>query len=214
MDVYPSLPSKRYSQLRHEIQSGDILLCSGQSFFSNMIKQATNSVWSHVAFILRLDVIDRIMILESVESIGVRTVPLSSYIGDYNGTGRGYPGQLVIARHEDLKQENIINLSKMAIDLLGYPYNTQEILRIAARIGMDTLGMPPQGLDTPTGREFICSEYAHACFKSVGVDIDFNPLGYVAPADFARCNKVELLSYIQQENLRVAMNLNDVEIVV
>lgn len=204
MDILPSLPNKSYQELRHKIRSGDILLCSGQSFFSNMIQQATQSVWSHVAFILRLDVIDRIMILESVESIGVRAVPLSSYLSDYNGTGKAYPGKLVLARHADLKQENIIKLSKMAIDLLGHPYNNQEVLRIAARIGMNSFGLPVQELDTPTGREFICSEYAHVCFKSVGVDIDFNTLGFIAPADFARCHKVELLSYVQTENARIS----------
>lgn len=203
MDVFPSLPIKRYEQIRKEIKSGDILLCSGESFFSNMIKHATNSVWSHVAFILRLDSIDRIMVLESVESIGVRTVPLSSYVRDYNGSGKGYPGRLMIARHQDLNSKNIINLSKMAVDLLGYPYNSQEIARIAARISFNNLGLPLQGINTPTGREFICSEYAHACFKSVGVHIDFNPLGFITPADFAKCYKVELQNYVQTEILRM-----------
>ena len=67
MDGFPHLPRKNYHEIRHEIRSGDILLCSGQSLFSTMIQKATNSVWSHVAFILRLDMIDRIMVLESVE---------------------------------------------------------------------------------------------------------------------------------------------------
>lgn len=109
----------------------------------------------------------------------------------------------MVARHQDLKKENIINLSKMAVDLLGYPYNQEEILRIATRIGAKTLGFPTQGIDTPTGREFICSEYAHVCFKSVGVRIDFNPLGFIAPADFAGCHKVEMLHYIQTEKVKV-----------
>lgn len=196
MDPYSSLPTLSYESLRSTIKSGDILLCSGESFFSNLIKQATQSVWSHVAFILRLDVIDRIMILESVESIGVRAVPLSSYINDYNGTGKPYPGKLLLARHTDLKQQNIINLSKVAVDLLGHPYNKQSIIRIAQRIGANSLGFPIQGMDTPIGKEFICSEYAHICFKSVGVTIDFNPLGFITPADFARCHKVKALNYL------------------
>jgi len=199
MDVFPNLPNKNYAQLRREIQSGDILLCSGTSFFSNLIKQATQSVWSHVAFILRLDMIDRIMVLESVESIGVRTVPLSSYVQDYNGTGKSYPGKLVIARHHDLKSENIAQLSKMAIDLLGYPYNKEEILRIAARIGMNTFGLTQHSMDMPSGREFICSEYAHVCFKSIGLKIEFNPLGFIAPADFARCHEIDLKHYVSTE---------------
>lgn len=204
MDVFPNVISKNYLQLRKEIKSGDILLCSGSSVFSNMIKQATNSVWSHVAFILRLDVIDRIMVLESVEGIGVRTIPLSSYARDYNGTGKAYPGKLLLARHQDMKQDNIIHLSKVAIDLLGYPYDTQEISRIATRVSLNALSIPTYGIDTPTGKEFICSEYAYTCFKSVGVTIDYNPLGFITPADFARCKKVNAMSYIATEDVSEA----------
>ncbi|EKD72752.1 MAG: hypothetical protein ACD_45C00597G0002 [uncultured bacterium] len=202
MDEFPNLPSKRYQQLRHEIKSGDILLCSGNATFSNMIKQATKSPWSHVAFILRLDFIDRIIVLESVESIGVRAVPLSSYVFDYNTTGKGYAGRLMLARHRDLKQENIVNLSKIAMDLLGYPYHTEEILRIAARIGMNTIGLNRLAQDVLPQREFICSEYAHICFKSVGITIDYNSLGFIAPADFARCPHVDALSFVQTEEMR------------
>lgn len=207
MEIYPSLSIEKYDSLRSQIQSGDILLCSGNSFFSNMIRKATDSVWSHVAFILRLDIIDRIMVLESVESIGVRAVPLSNYIRNYNGSGQGYPGRLLLARHHDFRQKNIINLSKFAVDLLGCPYNKDEILRISARIGMHAFGFPSQGMDTPTGREFICSEYAYLCFKSVGVNIDFNPLGFISPADFARCNRVELLSYMSTEETMITQSV-------
>ncbi|EKD53982.1 MAG: hypothetical protein ACD_60C00133G0002 [uncultured bacterium] len=196
MDDFPNLPVKRYEQIRNEIQSGDILLCSGNAVFSNLIKQATKSPWSHVAFILRLDLIDRIFVLESVESIGVRAVPLSSYVFDYNATGKGYEGRLMLARHRDLKPENMINLSKTATDLLGYPYHTEEIIRIAARISKHTLGLSDTVEEMPK-REFICSEYAYVCFKSVGITIDYNPLGFIAPADFARCAKVDALSFIE-----------------
>lgn len=133
MENFSHLPIKNYQQLRKEIQSGDILLCSGNSLFSNLIQKATNSIWSHVAFILRVDMIDRIMVLESVESIGVRAVSLSSYIKDYNGTGKGYSGRIMLARHRDVQQKNIANLSKHATDLLGYPYGHKK-LRVLQRV--------------------------------------------------------------------------------
>jgi len=207
MDDFPNLPTKRYYQLRREIKSGDILLCSGNAAFSNMIKQATQSVWSHVAFILRLDAIDRIMVLESVESIGVRTVPLSNYVFDYNGTGTGYDGRLMLARHRDFQAKNISDLSKKAVDLLGYPYHTEEIIRIAARISMNSVGIKDQEQDAPPSREFICSEYAYICFKSVGIKIDYSPLGFISPADFAHSPRVESLSFIQTESLATVASL-------
>src|SRR5437867_8122662 len=107
MEEFPTMPIKHYRELRHEIRSGDILLCSGSSVFSTLIQKVTGSVWSHVAFILRVDAIDRIMVLESVESIGVRAVPLSNYVNDYNATRKGYPGRLMLARHHDVRQDNI-----------------------------------------------------------------------------------------------------------
>lgn len=198
MEEFPHLPSKHYKELRHEIRSGDIILCSGNSIFSTLIQKATGSIWSHVGFILRVDAIDRIMVLESVESIGVRTIPLSSYVRDYNATGKGYEGRIMLARHHDVKRENIVKLSRSAVDLLGYPYGREEIVRIAARISLHSLGFH----DTShhfARREFICSEYTHACFKSIDVDIPFNGMGFIAPADFARCSRIEPICYIENE---------------
>jgi hypothetical protein len=34
--------------------------------------------------------------------------------------------------------------------------------------------------------EFICSEYVARCLKAVGIDIEWDGLGFIAPADFAR----------------------------
>ncbi len=200
MEKLPSVKMKTYSTIRPEIQSGDILLCSGNSAFSNMIQHTTKSMWSHVGFILRLDIIDRIIVLESVESIGVRAVTLGSYVRDYNGTGKGYPGQIMVARHADVKPENIINLSHYATGLLGYPYGTQEILRIMTRISMNNIGLNLTHPDALPTREFICSEFAYVCFKSIGVEVEYDSLGFIAPADFARSPKVKPVNFIHVEN--------------
>lgn len=199
MEEFPQLNTKHYKDLRHEIRSGDILLCSGSSIFSTLIQKATNSIWSHVGFILRVDAIDRIMVLESVESIGVRTIPLSNYVHDYNATGKGYPGRLMLARHHDVREENIAKLSRRAVDFLGYPYRTDEIVHIAARLSLQNLGFPAQIADSAGQRAFICSEYAQVCFQSIGVAIDYNSAGFIAPADFARSHKVNPICYIHSE---------------
>ena len=199
IDTYPTAPIQNYEILRSQIRSGDILLCSGNAFFSHLIQKTTNSVWSHIAFILRLDIIDRIMVLESVESIGVRTVPLSSYAHNYNGTGKGYPGRILLARHSQFDPTKIANLSKTAVDLLGYPYDKEEILRIANRIITkgSGLNLPSEGLDED--QAYICSEYAYKCFESVGVHIEHNSEGFVTPADFARCAFINAVSFIKTD---------------
>ena len=168
LDHIEKIPSHK---IRSHIRSGDILLASGNSTFSSLIQRATKILWSHVAFVLRIDQIDRIMVLESVESIGVRTIPLSNYVNDYNGTNSGYPGKLMIARHTDFNPENIGKLSRIATSLLGHPYNQQEIIRVAMRIGMGEIGIKTPPKDPTNNKSFICSEYAHLCFKSVEVKI-------------------------------------------
>jgi hypothetical protein len=205
MEELSVAPYQSYKDIRSDLRSGDILLCSGSSVFSTLIQKATNSIWSHIAFILRLDVLDRIMVLESVESIGVRTVPLSSYIFNYNGTGKGYVGKVLVARHADVKPENIPNLSRHAIDLFGYPYSKEEVVKIATRISLNALGVPMPILELPQ-REFICSEYVYTCFKSIHVEIEFNAMGFVAPADFARCPKLKPLYFLKEEEDEKARN--------
>lgn len=208
MDRSSTLPTKHYKELRNEIRSGDILLCSGNTIFSTLIQKATGSKWSHIGFILRLDHIDRIMVLESVETLGVRAIPLSNYVYDYNATGKGYPGELLLARHEDVKEENIAHLSRSAVDFLGYPYRTEEIVHIAARLGLQSLGFPHQAPDSKDQRAFICSEYAQVCFQSIGVHVEHNPVGFISPADFARHHKVEHICHIYSEQERVMQRQN------
>ena len=187
---FPELIECDYTSIRQQIRSGDILLASGSSVFSQLIQHVTSSVWSHVAFILRLDAIDRIMVLESVESIGVRTVPLSSYIDDYNGTGKGYPGKLLIARHDQFSLATINTLSQAAVDLFGYPYAAEDIVRITSRIGMNSLGLAKDHPLIQAHKAFICSEYVYECYKSVGITIDYNQEGFIAPADYAKSEHI------------------------
>ena len=129
-----------------------------------MIRAGTKSVWSHVAFVMRLDAIDRIMVLESVEPLGVRTVPLSKYLTDYDSKGNPYPGRLAIARHDAFhakaSSKRLLKFGQFAVDLFGYPYDQDEVAKIAARIVASYL--PFSAADKKAlkrDREYICSEY-------------------------------------------------------
>lgn len=193
---FPSVDAMEYEDLRPTIRPGDILLCSGSGMFSRMIQKATKSVWSHVGFVMRLDVIDRVMVLESVEPIGVRTVPLSHYISNYKDC-EGYPGRLLLARHDDFEEVPSAKLRKMsefAVDLFGYPYDRDEIIRIAGRIGKDLFGFSKS--EFKRDQEYICSEYAWECYKSVGITIPYDRRGFVAPKDFAAERSVKAVAEI------------------
>jgi uncharacterized protein YycO len=200
---FPSLRAEDYRSVRARVQSGDILLCSGSGMFSKLIQRFTDSVWSHVGFVIRLDSIKRVMVLESVEPLGVRTVPLSHYVKDYKGDGKGYPGKILIARHDEfatIEPRQLNRMSRFAVDLFGYPYDKDEIAKIAARI---TTGKIPligkffKERDLKPDREYICSEYAYECYQSVGIDIPHDKRGFVAPRDFARCRQVRAVANIK-----------------
>ena len=195
MPVFPQLPIKQYTDIRNEIQSGDILLCSGSYMFSKLIQKATGSCWSHVAYVLRLDSIDRVMVLESIEGKGVRTIPLSEYVANFEGSGSGYQGRLALARHGEFSQkatsENLKRMSQFAVDRFAYPYDEEEIARITARIVGSFLGFEKG--DTKRDQEYICSEYVYECYRILGIEVSYDKRGFVAPADFARNDRVELL---------------------
>ncbi len=199
---FPRRSVTDYDRVRPRIESGDLLLCSGTGTFSRMIKAATESVWSHVGFVIRLDVFDRIMVLESVEPLGVRTVPLRKYLVDYDNRGNPYPGRMVVARHRRLSgvmtSAAMRMFGKFAVDLFGYPYDKDEILRIAGRIMVSHL--PFSGSDRKAlrrDREYICSEYVWECYRKLGITIEHDRKGFISPADFAKAREVELVAVLK-----------------
>lgn len=204
-DRFPtSEPPSDYSKLRDEIRSGDLLLCSGSGWFSKMIQRATGSVWSHVAFVMRLEALDRVMVLESVEPLGVRTVPLSKYLHDYDSLGNPYPGGLVLARHTHFGTDAEMRpFGQFALDLFGYPYDKDQIAKIAARIAASHLPFSDQERrQLEPDREYICSEYVHACYQHIGIDIPHDRRGFIAPADFAHDPDVSLFAILQAQPAR------------
>jgi hypothetical protein len=186
MALFPEVPCLPYPVARALIATGDILLCSGHAAFSKLIQYSTKSPWSHVAVVLWLHNLDRLVVLESVESIGTRMVPLRHYVQDYNGSGQGYHGRVYIARHADwtaLPPARMRVFSQWMLDKLGRPYDKAEILEIAVRITAGVLGIPPR--EVVPNLANICSEYVEEFYRWVGLTIPYDPRGFVAPKDFA-----------------------------
>jgi hypothetical protein len=172
-----------------------------------MIQAATRSRWSHVALVLRLDAFDRIMLLESVEPIGVRTVPLNQYLSNYDQKGNPYPGEMQIMRHRDfaarVDADRLAELGRFAVDHFGYPYDSQQIAEIAARITLnrmapemlDSFPAPPQA---GTPQAYICSEYVAACYAQIGLEITPGTFGFTAPADFAQHDAIKTIKTLEK----------------
>ncbi len=182
------LPVIPYSDIRTQLKSGDILFTSGDYLISKAIQKMTGSPWSHVGIVFRIDSIDRILLLESVEDMGVRFAPISKYINDYE-KGKPYKGQAVLARCKDVTPETIKGLSTFGIDELTQPYDKDEIAKIMARI---TLGIGRKKRD----REYICSELVYECFIHAGKEFAYNPKGFISPEDVWIDEKLSLVGRV------------------
>ena len=195
MVQFPKLTTRAYDEARQNIRNGDVLMASGSYMFSKLIQKATNSCWSHVAFVMRLDEIDRVMVLESIEGKGVRTVPLSEYVKNFEGTGQGYQGRLAIARHQNFATQatptKLRAMAQFAVDRFARPYDDEELARITARIVGSFIGFKKG--EIKRNEEYICSEYVFECYKQLGLNIAYDKRGFVAPADFANDANMRLL---------------------
>ena len=98
---------------------------------------------------------------------------------------------MAVARHADFaaraNQEALRRLGRFAVDLFGYPYDKDEIAKIAARIVASKIGFTRRVRQAvKRDREYICSEYVWECYKSLGIHIAYDRRGFIAPADYCQ----------------------------
>ncbi|HEY5106789.1 MAG TPA: hypothetical protein VII73_08450 [Caulobacteraceae bacterium] len=199
-DVLTKLPPEGLQTISRQIRDGDLLLCSANDPFSRLIGWSTKSPWTHIALAYRWPSLKRIMAFECVQHIGVRAVPIERFISQTSSGTRPYPGKIILARHENFADRRkaddpgpMKRLADFAVDKIGDKFSSGEILKIATRIvvGRFNRHMPKSlGPDD----EFICSEYVARCFEKIDIQILWDGLGFIAPADFARDPKVHAVA--------------------
>jgi hypothetical protein len=142
------------------------------------------------------------MLLESVESIGVRAVPLSRYFNNYRQSGAGYAGELACYRHRDFPGEAdsspaLTRLARFAIDRLGWPYDGQQIAELAARLTLHhinpKLALPEMPTSSLDNQAYICSEYVADAYAELGLRIACQTCPYVTPGDFVADPRIRAL---------------------
>lgn len=198
--VFDDFPPRPYAEVRELVRDGDLLLCSVNERMSRLIRWATRSPWSHVALAFRLTDIDRVMVLECVEHLGVRAVPLSGFVARTSHGVHPYPGRILLARHAGLaaksRRQPLKRMAGFAFDRLGDRFSQAEMAKIALRIILGRLHMKtPRALGPDD--EFICSEYVARCFQAVGLQAPWDGYGFIAPADFARHPRVAPVAQIR-----------------
>jgi Permuted papain-like amidase enzyme, YaeF/YiiX, C92 family len=179
------LPIMPYEKIRPFLKTGDIFFSSGSYAFSGVIQKLTNSVWSHVAVIYKDELLDRVMLLEAEPYIGIRLIPLSKYLRDYNGKRRPYKGQIVIAKlKEPLELEHLKKGIQFGLDELTRPYDNYEIARIMVRILLRIS-------KRERNRAYICSELVRDMFAKAGMVIQYNDT-YISPQQIYKDHRIEM----------------------
>jgi hypothetical protein len=198
-DVFERLKPLSLSEIEPMIRDGDVLLCAAHDAGSKLIAWSTRSPWSHVALAYAWETVGRVMAFESVHTLGVRAVPIQTFITRTSSGVTPYPGKIVLARHCEFDERAAADpnakrrFADFAVDRFGDPFATKEILKIAARVvlGRRLKPMPPM---LAPDDEFICSEYVAKCFEQMGILIPWDGAGYMAPGDIAADPKVEAIA--------------------
>jgi len=192
-----------YKTLREKIKTGDVLICEGEKGFSKFISFATKSKQTHVGFLVVLEDIDRIIVVESVESKGVRPVALSKYVTDYDNKGNPYHGEIYIARHKDFEKqekdypEKLEEMLIFAVDAMGYPYSVKQIVRIAYYILFKKV---VNTVLSAMRKEWICSVFIGELYKVFGLIVrheEKSKFPYLIPADFVNDEKFEIIGRLK-----------------
>lgn len=191
-----------YSTLRADLRTGDLLLFHSSNVGSEVIEYFTHSLWCHVAMVWVLPDIDRVLLLESVDTFGVRAMALSSRINGTAANPAPYPGKIAVARHSDFPDKpdpmRVREMTQFAIDRLGFPYGTVELLKIGARIAAGLAGASLPGALKPENA-YVCSEYVAKCYAAMGIELVQDKAGFIAPADIANDPKVELVCGLKHD---------------
>lgn len=169
-----------YAKARKRIKSGDTLFCQGSSFVSKLIRWTTGEI-SHVGKVF--DWGSRKMVLESVEKVGTRIIPLSWYVKNYNGG-------LFIGRSPELDVEDALDWCQRHVPR---KYDYKEIGRIALR------RFRISSRDAFVSNEdFICSEFVQEADAEGGVSHAYSGRGYITPTDIWNSETVKQLLKIER----------------
>jgi len=191
-----------YAKARRKLRTGDIMLFSTKGGFSSVIEHFTDSLWSHSAIIWRAPEIKRILLMESVENVGVRAIALSNRINGSAADPKPYGGQLLVVRHKAFPHPapaaKVAAMTRFAIDRLGYPYSGEEVAKIGLRIAAGLAGHDLPGELEPHNA-YVCSEYVAKCYDAVGIDLAPDKEGFMAPADIADDPEIEAVCAVRPD---------------
>lgn len=186
-----------YENVRDQLKTGDIILFSGKSAISNIIKIFSGGKWSHVGMVLRLpEFDDAVMLWESttlsdindvetgVAIKGVQLVPLSQRLTSYNGE------VTVRLLNKAITKPMFNALAARRKELSRKPYERGETELIKA--AWDGLGGASKGEDLSS---LFCSELVAEAYQAMGLLPEWPkgpPSNEYTPMDFSNRRTLKL----------------------
>lgn len=175
---------KTYENIRPDIQTGDLILFSGNGPIAFGIKLITRSKWSHVGMAFKMPEYDFVAIWEStslsnihdIESgmhvNGVQMSPLRDRIRNYNGD--------IAIRHLSDFTCDLDKLKRFRSSVRGRPYEKDLFELFSA-----ALPYPFSNNDEDISSLF-CSELVAETYQTLGLLDEQKPSNEYTPSDFAQ----------------------------
>lgn len=184
---------KRYSEVRHLIQPGDIIAFGGNSLFSRWAKLTTSSVVTHVAVVLQSQVVERPhlhpvnKLIEATSYQGKKGVIINT-LGERLS---GYDGDiwwLPLANHirRDLHQ-SLDRFTEFLQEQEDKAYDIWQLFGSAVDALDHVPGLHRITKNLPDFSRWFCSELAAEAFHVAGVINNVNA-SEVTPIDLCRFN--------------------------
>jgi Permuted papain-like amidase enzyme, YaeF/YiiX, C92 family len=184
-DILKQMPIRQYKDIRNELKTGDIFFSSGSYLFSGIIQRLTSSTWSHVAVIYKDEELGRVLVLEAEPFYGIRLIPLSKYLTDYQGKRKPYKGEIALARlNVEVPKKKLNKGISFGLDELTRPYDNYEIIRIMIRIFFRIT-------QRSKNRNYICSEFVRDIFEKANVVMEYQDT-YVSPDTIWQDKRIDM----------------------
>lgn len=181
-----------YEDIRSKLKTGDLILFSGKSAIGRFIRLYSNSKWSHLGMVVKVDDIDMVLLWESTSinnvpdaidrkiKRGVQTTSLSERLENFEGevAVRFLQGDLAPEAKKALK--DLRDLWK------DRPYEQSKLQLVNSL--MDMIGTDANVEDFSS---IFCSELVAEGLQVLGVMDGEHPANEFAPSDFGDDGKFE-----------------------
>ncbi len=185
--------STAYQDIRSDLKTGDLVLFSGKGHISHGIKWITNSQWSHIGMVLRMEVRDQKMILlwesttlsniqdvlDGKEKKGVQLVPLGQRLNTYDG------GAALRQLNLNITDQQFADLLKFRETVRNKPYERDKIELIKSAYD------GPFGKNVEDLSSLFCSELVAEAYQNMKLLDERLPSNEYTPKDFSTHPKAE-----------------------